>query len=237
MQALVLVAGCIEWKGDALGVADGVGFNVGEAHVGLVHDFEDGLKHLVLVFAACLVGNAVGAKAGAALKEADHFHGNDDDEGGDGGCEVEPGSASHADGGDGPYAGGAGETADAGAIAKDEARAEEADALNDIGGDLAFVGTVFAGEDCGEKREEGRSHGDEEVGADAGGAAMEFALEADRGAEGTGEEQAADGAVEHVDLLQIAEAEGERELCDGEGHWGLERCYHWGWGRLQGWGQ
>jgi hypothetical protein len=48
---------------------------------------------------------------------------------------------------------------------------------------------------------------------------VEFALEADCGSEGTGKKQAADGAVEHVHLLQVAEAEGERELCDGVGLW------------------
>jgi len=219
VQALVLVAGCIEWKGDALRIADGVGFNIGEAHVGFVHHSEDGLEHLVLIFATRLISDAIRAEAGAAFKEADDFHGNDDDEGGDSGCEVEPGTTGHADGGDGPDAGGAGETADAGAIAKDEACAEEADALNDVGGDLAFVGAVFAGEYGGEKGEEGRAHGDEEVGADTGGPAVEFALEADRGAEGAGEEETADGAVQHVNLLQVAEAEGEREVGKGEGHW------------------
>ena len=43
----------------------------------------------------------------------------------------------------------------------------------------------------------------------------------DRGAEGAGEEKAADGAVEHVHLLQIAaEAEGGvRTVRDGDAHW------------------
>jgi len=72
---------------------------------------------------------------------------------------------------------------------KDGTSADEADAGNDLGGDAGAI-SGSAGELAGEDGEHGRAKTDEHVGAQAGRAVAELALQADRAAEEGGENQA-----------------------------------------------
>ncbi len=117
-----------------------VGLIIGEALAGLVHRIEHGAQHGGLVGAAGLVDERVDLDAGAALEEADDLERDDDDDGGNGGGGQQACATGHADGGDDEDAGGAGESADAVAIVNDEARAEEADALDDVRRDAPLSG-------------------------------------------------------------------------------------------------
>ncbi len=117
-------------------------------------------------------------------------------------------AACHADGGDHPDAGRAGEPADAAAVVQNESGAEEADALNDIRGHLALVRTAVAGEHGRKQCEKRGAHADEQVGAHAGRAALDFALKADEAAQQAGQQQPTDGAIDDDHLLQPVEVEG-----------------------------
>ena len=84
----------------------------------------------------------------------------------------EPGAAGHADRGNDEDAGRAGHAADAVAVMQNETGAEKADALDDIGRDLALVGCRLAGQHGGQEGKEGAAHADEQVGAHAGSTAL-----------------------------------------------------------------
>ena len=101
---------------------------------------------------------------------------------------------------------------------EDEAGAQEADALDDVGGHAALVRVGVAGQHRRQERKKCAAHADEQVGAHARGLAVDLALQADKSAQQTGHEQAADGVVDHHDLLQPVENEGLGELCQGRTH-------------------
>ncbi len=190
----------------------------GKALAGLVHGVENGLQHGILVVSARLVHERIDLQIGAALEKADEFKRQNDDDGGNGCSSIKAGAARHADGGDDPDAGGAGEPADAAAVVNDQSGAEKADALHDVRSDLALVRTALAGEHGREQGEEGCTHADEEVGPHSGGRAFGLALKADEAAEEAGQKQTADGAVDDADLLKPTEVEGQRELGDERAH-------------------
>ena len=75
---------------------------------------------------------------------------------------------------------------------EDESGAEEADALDDVGGDLALVGAGIAGDDWGEDGEERCAQADEKVGANACRFFGELALKADEATQKAGEKEASE---------------------------------------------
>lgn len=220
-QLVVLAVGGIERKDDALEISDGGGFNVGERQVLYVEGSQNALEHKQLIGATCFVGDTVRLQVDAPLKKADQNHGDNDDQGSDGCGSVEFRTAGHSDGGDDPDAGSAGESAETAAVVEDEPRTEEADALNDVRGDLALVSAV-AGDDPGEDGEEGCAKADEEVGADARGLFGEFALESYEGAKDACQDEAADGAVDEAHLVEPAEGSGFNEMGELGGGGGQE---------------
>lgn len=220
-QLVVLAVGGIERKDDALEISDGGGFNVGERQVLYVEGSQNALEHKQLISAAGFVGDVVGLEVDALLEEADQKHGDNDDEGGDGCWSVEARTAGHTDGGNDPDAGGAGQSAETAAVVEDEPRTEEADALNDVRGDLALVAAV-AGDDPGEDGEEGCAKADEEVCADASGLFGELALESYEGAKDACQDEAADGAVDEAHLVEPAEGSGFNEVGELGGGGGQE---------------
>ena len=88
---------------------------------------------------ADFVDLGIALPAEAAFEHADELQRDEDEDGGESGDEVEAGAAGHADGGDDPDGGRAGEAEDAVLGVEDEAGAEEANALHDVGGDLAAL--------------------------------------------------------------------------------------------------
>ncbi len=204
-QLVVLAAGGIERKDNALDITDDRGVEVGEAEILFVEGGKDALEHEQLISATDFVGDGVGLEVDAFFEEADEHHGGDDDECSDDGGRIKSGTASHSDGGDDPDAGGAGKTTESVAVVEDEAGAQEADALHDVGGDLAFVACV-ASYDGGEDSEEGCAEADEEVGAYACGFAGEFPLEANEATEYAGKEKPAYSAVYEAHLIEPIEA-------------------------------
>jgi hypothetical protein len=178
-KMLMNLASCADSEDDTFERGDAVALHDAEAESGSVEDAEDGDVHLVLLGTADFVDERVGLPVEMALNESDEVKGDEDDEGGEDGWEIETGTAGHSNGGDDPDGGCAGESDDAIAAVEDEAGAEEADSLDDVGGDLAFIGACFPGDDDGEHGEEGGTEADEHVGAEAGGFAAGGAFEAD----------------------------------------------------------
>jgi hypothetical protein len=70
---------------------------------------------------------------------------------------------------------------------EDESRAQEADALHDVGGHLSLIRAVVAGQHCGEEGKKRASQADEQVCAHAGGLAIDLPLKANDGAQQAGE--------------------------------------------------
>jgi hypothetical protein len=101
---------------------------------------------------------------------------------------------------------------------KDEAGTEKADALNNVGGDLAAVRAGFAGEHWRKQSEEGRAKTNEQVGTKASRLVTELALETNDATEQGGDEQPAHCAVNHTHLFEPVKTEWLCELGDGKGH-------------------
>ncbi len=85
-----------------------------------------------------------------------------------------------------------------------------------------------AGQHCGEQGEKGGAHRDEQIGANAGRLATDFAFQSDDGAEQTRQQQSANCAVRNHHLLQAIEIERLDEIGVREIHARvfLARCYH-----------
>ena len=120
--------------------ADSVATEIGKTLACLVHGVENRRKHGSLVDSASLVNQRIDLDTCAAFQKADQFQRDDHDCSCRHRCRKKACAASHADGGDNPNAGCAGQPADAAAIVEDEARTQKADALNDVGGNLALIG-------------------------------------------------------------------------------------------------
>ena len=98
---------------------------------------------------------------------------------------------------------------------EDEAGAEEADALDDVGGDAALVGVAVTGEDAGEDGEEGAAEAKEHVDAEAGGLMAPLPLETDEAAEEAGHEEALDRAGREVPSGRAGRSGSGRERSCG----------------------
>jgi hypothetical protein len=230
-QLLVHGSGGDDGEGDALKASDVVAFEDGEALAGLIEDVKDGFLHThegggaVLgeglgsccadeVSGGCgagvgadLVDEGVALPAEPTLEGSDDLEGEQDERGGDGGFDVEACAAGHADGGYDEDGGGAGEADGLAFGVEDEAGAEEADALDDIGGDLAAVGGLVAGDDDAHDGEQRGTHGDEQVGAEAGVLVTPLALHTDETAHGAGHDEARGGTLREEHLLEGGEVE------------------------------
>ena len=215
----VLFVGGVEDEDDAFKGGAAVAIKDVEAKLCAVQDAEDGDVHLVLILTSNLIDEGIGLPVETALHEPDEVQGDEDDDGGECGWQVEARSAGHTDGGDDPDGGGAGESEDATAGVQDEASAKESDALDDVGGHLAFVGVSFTCENGREHSEKSCSEADEHVGAKAGGFAARGAFETDYATQKCGKEQTRGGAGGEellVDLAEVREAwDGHKYGCDG----------------------
>ena len=129
---------------------------------------------------ARLIDERIDLQVGAPLQKADYLQRQNDNDRRDRCRAIQSRAAGHADRGDDPNAGGAGQPADAAAIVQDESRAQKADALHDVRGHLSLVGAVVACQHRGEERKERRAHADEQVGAHTGGLAIDLPLQADQ---------------------------------------------------------
>ena len=152
------------------------------------------------------------------LEKAHHRQREDDNHGSHGGGCIKPGAARHADGRNHPDTRRAGKPAHASAVVNDEPCAQEADALHDIRGHLPLVVSDFARQYRRQKRKKRRAHADQQVGPHACGFAVEFPLQANCTAQHAGQQQPADGAIDHHHLFQHVEAERLRDLCQGGIH-------------------
>ena len=92
--------------------------------------------------------------------------------------QIQSRAAGHADRGDHPDAGRAGEPADAAAVVQNQTGAEKADALHDVRRHLPLIRDCYRRPALREQREESRAHADEQIGAYTGGLALHFALQA-----------------------------------------------------------
>lgn len=255
MDKVVDAVGGGDDEGDALDAGDVVALEDGEALADGVKDLEDGNLHAVIgggdllgeglgaVFAedafgehstdvgADFVDLGVALPAQAAFEDANELEGDKDEEGGEAGDEIKACSTGDADGGDNPDGGGTGEAEDSVLGVEDEAGAEEADALDDVGGDLAAAGRGFAGDGYAHDGEERGAHADEDVGAEAGVFVPPFALEADGSAHGAGHEKTLDGGSGEDPLLEDGEVDAA-----GVGHL-VRILLGWGWrdGGCRGW--
>lgn len=176
-------------EGDALQASDVVAVEDGEALADVVERGEDGSLHAqercvgvrigIVKLGADLVDHGVALPAEFGLKRTNELERDEHEDGGDQGFEVETGTAGHADGSHDEDGGCAGEAEDLAAGVEDEARAEEANALHDVGGDLTVVGVGIARQNDAHDGEQRCSHADEHVGAKAGVLVAPLALEAD----------------------------------------------------------
>jgi len=134
----------------------------------------------------------VGMNAQMVFEVTNGGQGRQTEERGENSRENHAGACSHADAGDHKDRGGAGDAQDGAAFAKDHTRADEAYAGNNLSGNARVVAAEAAGHDERDRGKQCRAKTDEEIGANAGGLVAQLALEADNGAEESGQDEVTD---------------------------------------------
>src|SRR6266851_4921553 len=146
---------CLHHEGDPLQRCYAVTLNYAQALTGAIENAQDGYVDTILISAANLVQHRVSLPADALLHVTDKDEGEQNDCGGKHSLNVQAGSARHTDGRNDEDRSRAGQSDDTVACVQNQARAEEADSLDDIGGDAALVPVILAGQDSREQREKG----------------------------------------------------------------------------------